>query len=65
MDGSVVMEPLTRPYRTPTSSVEIKSINLACKAAEHTAPLPGASSTACSRMTASGLKASARPAPGR
>jgi len=29
MDGSVVMEPLTRPHRTPTSSVEIKSINLA------------------------------------
>ena len=29
MDGSVVMEPLTRPHRTPTPSVEIKSINLA------------------------------------
>ncbi|MFZ3237264.1 MAG: patatin-like phospholipase family protein [Stellaceae bacterium] len=29
MDGSVMMEPLTRPHRTPTPSVEIKSINLA------------------------------------
>jgi NTE family protein len=29
MDGSVVMEPLTRPHGTPTPTVEIKSINLA------------------------------------
>jgi hypothetical protein len=29
MDGSVVMGPLTKPHRTPTPSVEIKSINLA------------------------------------
>ena len=29
MDGSVVMESLTRPHRTPTPGVDIKSINLA------------------------------------
>ena len=66
MDGSVVMEPLTRPHRTPTPSAEIKSINLALQGGgAHGAFTWGVLDRLLEGMTASGSKASARRAPGR
>ena len=66
MDGSLVMEPQTSRSRMRPPRVAIKSIYLALQGkAARTPPLPGVSSTACWRMSASRSKASARRAQGQ
>ena len=65
MDGSVVMEPLTRPHRTPTPSVEIKSINLALQGGGAHGAFTWGVLDRLLEDDRIRLKASARPAPER
>ena len=56
MDASVASEPAASPDEAPTSRGDTKLINLALQSGGAHVPLPGASSTACSRTTASGRR---------